>query len=156
MAMKFGLFSINAYACTAPEGAMRMARALGAPFEDRGRVTDESLAAMRAIWTDAKPSYRGRFVSFADVQAHPQPVQRPLPIVIGGRTPPAFRRAVQHGNGWYGFALDADRTKRALDGLRAAAQSPTPAAALRALEISITPRRGVSVDAAACESYAVL
>src|SRR3989441_11480265 len=41
-------------------------RALGAPFEDRGRVTDEYLAAMRAIWTDAKPSYRGRFVSFAD------------------------------------------------------------------------------------------
>ena len=253
MAMKFGLFSINAYACTAPEGAMRVARAaeatgfeslwggehvvlpdpqappspmapgelildplislaycaavtskvrlgtgiiilpqrnplvlakqlasvdalsggrliaglgvgyleaefraLGAPFEDRGRVTDEYLAAMRAIWTDAKPSYRGRFVSFADVQAHPQPVQRPLPIVIGGRTPPAFRRAVQHGNGWYGFALDADGTKRALDGLRAAAQSQPRPAALGALEISITPGRGVSVDAAACETYAVL
>jgi len=41
-----------------------------------GPVTDEYLAAMRAIWGDAKPSYQGRFVSFANVQAHPQPVQR--------------------------------------------------------------------------------
>jgi alkanesulfonate monooxygenase SsuD/methylene tetrahydromethanopterin reductase-like flavin-dependent oxidoreductase (luciferase family) len=69
-------------------------RALGAPFPDRGRVTDEYLAAMRAIWTQTQPSHRGRIVSFAGVQAHPQPVQRPLPIVIGGRAPPAFRRAV--------------------------------------------------------------
>jgi len=51
-------------------------RALGAPYKDRGAVTDEYLAAMRAIWGDAKPSYQGRFVSFANVQAHPQPVQR--------------------------------------------------------------------------------
>src|SRR5262247_1650051 len=82
-------------------------RALGAPFEHRGAVTDEYLAAMRAIWTQAKPAYQGRFVAFADVQAHPQPAQRPHPpIVVGGRTALAFRRAVQQGNGWYGFALD--------------------------------------------------
>jgi probable F420-dependent oxidoreductase len=131
-------------------------RALGAPFEDRGRVTDEYLAAMRAIWGETTPSFRGRFVSFSDVQAHPRPVQRPLPIVIGGRTPPAFRRAVQSANGWYGFALDPDATKRALDGLREAAQSQPRPASLGTLEISITPGRGVSVDAAACGAYAAL
>ncbi len=81
---------------------------------------------------------------------------RPLPIVIGGRTPPAFRRAVQSGNGWYGFALDADATQRALDGLRAAAQSHPRPAELGPLEISITPGRGVSLDAAACGTYAAL
>ena len=132
-------------------------RALGAPFKDRGAVTDEYLAAMRAIWGDAKPSYQGRFVSFANVQAHPQPLQRPHPpFVIGGRTAPAFRRAVSQGHGWYGFGLDLDATRRALDGLRAAAAETARPAALGALEISITPGRGVGVDLATCEQYAAL
>jgi probable F420-dependent oxidoreductase len=132
-------------------------RALGAPFEHRGAVADEYLAAMRAIWSQTKPAYQGRFVSFADVQAYPQPVQRPHPpIVIGGRSAPAFRRAVQQGNGWYGFALGLDGTRRALDGLREAAAQYARPAALGDLEISITPGRGVAVDLATCEAYAAL
>jgi probable F420-dependent oxidoreductase len=132
-------------------------RALGAPFEHRGAVTDEYLAAMRAIWSQGKPAYQGRFVSFAGVQAYPQPVQRPHPpIVIGGRSAPAFRRAVLQGNGWYGFGLNVDATKRALDGLREAAAQHARPAALGDLEISITPGRGVGVDLAACEAYAAL
>jgi alkanesulfonate monooxygenase SsuD/methylene tetrahydromethanopterin reductase-like flavin-dependent oxidoreductase (luciferase family) len=119
-------------------------------------VTDEYLAVMRAIWTEPKPSYQGRFAAFANVQAHPQPAQRPLPIVIGGRSPAAFRRAVQHGNGWYGFGLDVDKTKYAIAGLREAATVTQRAAALGPLEISITPGRGVSVDAATCAQYAAL
>jgi probable F420-dependent oxidoreductase len=132
-------------------------RALGAPFAERGAVTDEYLAAMRAIWSQAKPAYHGRFVSFADVQAHPQPVQRPHPpIVVGGRTKAAFRRAVQQGNGWYGFGLDPDATAQALAGLREAAQQHPRPAHLGPLEISITPGRGVGVDAAAAERFAAL
>jgi probable F420-dependent oxidoreductase len=132
-------------------------RALGAPFKDRGAVTDEYLAAMRAIWSQDNPAYQGRFVSFANVQAHPQPAQRPHPpIVIGGRTAPAFRRAVSQGHGWYGFGLDVDATGRALEGLRQAAGTTARPAALGPLEISITPGRGVSVDLATCERYAAL
>src|SRR5688572_8041413 len=104
-------------------------RALGAPFEDRGAVTDEYLGAMRAIWSMDQPAYQGRFVSFAGVQARPRPVQQPSPpIVIGGHTPAAYRRAVTLGNGWYGFALDLEATERAVAGLRRAAErSPRPA-----------------------------
>ena len=132
-------------------------RALGAPFEQRGAVADEYLAAMQAIWSQAKPAYQGRFVSFADVQAHPQPVQRPHPpIVIGGRTAAAFRRAVQQGNGWYGFALDAEGTARALAGLREAAQRYPRPAHLGEMEISITPGRGAGVDLAGAEAFAAL
>ena len=132
-------------------------RALGAPFADRGAVTDEYLAAMRAIWNQAKPAYQGRFVSFADVQAHPHPAQNPHPpIVVGGRTGLAFRRAIQHGNGWYGFALDLDGTRRALEGLREAAARHNRPSALGDLEISITPGRGVNVDRGTCEQYAAL
>lgn len=132
-------------------------RALGAPFAERGAVTDDYLAAMRAIWSQSKPAHRGRFVSFADVQAHPQPVQRPgPPIVIGGRTPAAFRRAVQSGNGWYGFALDVDATAAALDGLRQAGASAPRAAELGPLEISVTPSRGAAIDLATAEKFATL
>ena len=114
-------------------------RALGAPFEERGRVTDEYLAAIRAIWTEAAPAYRGRFAAFERVQAHPQPVQKPTPpIVIGGHTKAAFRRAVQQGHGWYGFALDTAATTRCLEGLREAAATVTRPPELPPLEISVS------------------
>jgi probable F420-dependent oxidoreductase len=131
-------------------------RALGANYAQRGAVTDDYLAAMRAIWTQPKPSYEGRFASFSDVQAHPQPAQRPLPIVVGGRSPAAFRRAVLQGNGWYGFALDVAKTKDAIEGLREAATRVDRPEHLGPLELSITPGRGVTVDAATCAQYAAL
>jgi probable F420-dependent oxidoreductase len=132
-------------------------RALGAPFEERGAVADDYLAAMRAIWSEDKPAHQGRFVSFANVQAHPRPVQRPHPpIVIGGRTAPAFRRAVGQGHGWYGFGLDPAGTARALEGLREAAGRVARPAGLGTLEISVTPARGSTVDAATAAQYAAL
>ena len=73
-------------------------RAVGAPFAERGRVADDYLAAMRAVWTQPKPSHKGPYVSFDGVQATPRPVQMPTPpIVVGGRTRPAYRRAVTQG-----------------------------------------------------------
>ena len=112
---------------------------------------------MRAIWSQDQPSHKGPFVSFANIQAHPQPVQRPHPpIVIGGRTAPAFRRAVAQGQGWYGFALDPAKTAEALAGLREAAKHVSRPAHLGPLEISITPGRGVTVDRSTAEQYAAL
>src|SRR5690348_9782877 len=94
-------------------------RALGVPMTDRGARADEYLAAMRAIWTQSQPAYQGRFVSFEGIQAHPHPRQD-LPLVVGGHTASAYRRAVQVGNGWYGFFLDLQRTAQALAGLEEA------------------------------------
>src|SRR5262249_47099001 len=78
--------------------------AIGVPLAERGRRTDEYLAAMRSIWYDERPAYEGRFVSFAGVQAYPRPA-RTVPIVVGGHTPAAHRRAVEQGHGWDGVAL---------------------------------------------------
>jgi probable F420-dependent oxidoreductase len=130
-------------------------RALGAPFAERGRVADEYLAAMRAIWTEARPAYRGRFAAFESVQAHPQPVQKPTPpIVVGGHSPAAFRRAVEQGHGWYGFALDRDTAQKCIAGLRDAAARYTRPADLPPLEISVSPRG--RIDRAAADAYAAL
>jgi probable F420-dependent oxidoreductase len=67
-------------------------RAIGANFEDRGAVTDEFLEAMSHLWYDERPAYEGRFVSFSGVDAHPRPVQRAIPVIVGGHTPSAYRR----------------------------------------------------------------
>jgi len=121
--------------------------ALGIPFAHKGARSIEYLEAMLALWTQERPRYRGRFVGFDGIQAFPRPVQRPYPpIVIGGATPQAFRRAVSHGNGWYGFALDVDATARCVEGLRAAARDVERPAALGALEISVTPTGKLDAD----------
>ena len=79
-------------------------RALGIPFAERGPRTDDYLAAMRAIWSEPAPAHQGRFVQFAGVQAYPRPVQQPgPPIVVGGRSPGAYRRAVRAGRGLVRF-----------------------------------------------------
>lgn len=135
-------------------------RALGIAFESRGPITDEYLAALRVIWSESRPAYRGRFVTFGGVQAHPRPAQRPgPPIVIGGHTAAAFRRAVEQGHGWYGFALDADGAQRCLEGLRQAAARYERPATLGPLEISVTPRPtrgGEAMDRASAERFAAL
>jgi probable F420-dependent oxidoreductase len=121
--------------------------ALGAPFEDRGERTDEYIEVIRALWTQEAPCFEGRFVSFGGIDAQPRPVQEPHPpIVVGGMSPPALRRAVRQGNGWYGFALDVDATATCVAGLRAAQQQVERPPELGPLEISVTPSVPLDAD----------
>jgi probable F420-dependent oxidoreductase len=112
-------------------------RALGVDFGRRGAITDDSLRAIRALWTETEPRFRGRFAAFEDIRFEPKPVQRPHPpIVIGGTAPPALARAAREGDGWYGFALTVEQTAplvRELARLRAALAPGRPP-----LEISLT------------------
>ena len=129
-------------------------RSVGVPFAERGRVADDYLAAMRAIWTQPKPSHRGPYVSFEGVQAMPRPVQTPIPIVVGGRTPPAYRRAVTQGHGWYGFGLDVAETQKCAGALREARRKYRRPVELGTLEISVTPPGYDVPDGAALNAYA--
>jgi probable F420-dependent oxidoreductase len=115
-------------------------RAIGADFENRGAVTDEYLDAMDRLWYDEHPEFHGRFADFAGIDAYPRPVQRPIPIVIGGHSQPAFRRAVARAQGWYGFALTPEVAAASIAGLRAAASNTSRPDALGALEVTVTPR----------------
>jgi probable F420-dependent oxidoreductase len=128
-------------------------RSVGVSFPDRGRIADDYLAAMRAVWTQPKPAYRGPFVSFEGVQAMPRPVQRQMPIVVGGRSAPAFRRAVMEGNGWYGFGLDVAGTEKFVAALRETAKRHPRPAELGRLEISITPPSYGVPDRATIDAY---
>ena len=57
--------------------------AIGAPFENRGRRTDEYVAAMRSLWTEDKPTFNGEFVSFKQAYCRPQPTQTSIPVIVG-------------------------------------------------------------------------
>ncbi|MDT5110944.1 MAG: hypothetical protein QOE20_2834 [Mycobacterium sp.] len=81
--------------------------ALGVPFERRGARTAEYVAAMRTLWRDDVASFGGEFVSFDSVRVNPKPVRdRRIPIVLGGNSDAALRRAAAWGDGWYGFNVD--------------------------------------------------
>ena len=129
-------------------------RASGAAFGERGRIADDYLSAMRAVWTQSKPAYHGKYVVFEGVQAMPRPVQATIPIVVGGRTPPAYRRAVTQGHGWYGFSMDVEDTRKSVGALREAAGKAERPKELGKLEISITPPGFDVPDQGLQEAYA--
>jgi probable F420-dependent oxidoreductase len=115
--------------------------ALGVSFEQKGARTSEAIEVIHSLWTQEKPAIRGRFWSFSGIQAFPHPVQKPHPpIIVGGHSPGAFRRAVAQGDGWYGFALDLEGTRGCVDGLEQARARVQRPSSLAALEIGVTPR----------------
>jgi probable F420-dependent oxidoreductase len=124
-------------------------RALGANFGERGAVTDEYLDAIGALWYDEHPEYHGRFVDFRGIDAHPRPVQRPIPLVASGHSPPAYRRAVRRAHGWYGYWLTPEAAAASVAGLRAAAEHVDRPVELGELEISVTPRGRMTAERAA-------
>ncbi|MBV8392800.1 MAG: LLM class F420-dependent oxidoreductase [Alphaproteobacteria bacterium] len=72
------------------------------PFEERGKVTDEYIDVFRALWTEAKPRFAGRYTRFDGIVFEPKPVQKPYPpIWVGGEGGPALRRAARIGDAWY-------------------------------------------------------
>ena len=97
--------------------------AVGVPFERRGKRADEYVAAMRALWARDGASYAGEFVNFRDVSCNPKPVAGRVPIVVGGHSEAAARRAGRLGDGFFpsiGSPLD---TMPLLDVARRAAEA---------------------------------
>lgn len=97
--------------------------AVGVPMEGRGARADEYLQAMRALWEEDAPAFSGRYVEFEGVDAHPRPLQCPLPVVVGGHSAAAHRRAVVYGEGWYGFMLDRAAAAQQIQSLTNEAQA---------------------------------
>jgi probable F420-dependent oxidoreductase len=82
--------------------------ALGADFADRGAITDEGIAAIRAAW-NGTPVIRGgsRWVASGNVLSPPPNGSRRPPIWVGGNSGPAMRRAAHHADGWIPLELPA-------------------------------------------------
>jgi probable F420-dependent oxidoreductase len=122
-------------------------RAIGAPFSQRGAVTDEAIRVLKALWTMERPAFEGRFFRFAGIDAYPRPVQRPHPpIVVGGMSEFGARRAARFGNGWYGFLTDLEATRRSLGWIRGFIAEGLRPPDLGEVEISVTPPPPVTAD----------
>jgi len=83
--------------------------ALGVSFARRGKRMDEYIAAMKAVWRGEKASLEGEFVSFKNVIMLPKPHSPGgPPLLIGGDSEAAMRRAARIGDGWYGWWNNTD------------------------------------------------
>ena len=90
----------------------------GYTWADRGARADEFLHLMQQFWTEETISFEGSHFQIQPCHMDPKPLQNPhIPIIVGGHSKPALRRAAQYGDGWYGFQLTSEQTKRFIDKL---------------------------------------
>lgn len=128
---------------------------LGISYHDRGKRADEYLKAIKVLWTEDRPAFRGKFVSFGDLQSLPRPVQKPYPpIIVGGNSAGTFRRAVKQGNGWFGYWLGPEEVAQSLAKLHEAEKRFTRPGGMDELEITITSKG--PVDRSVAEQYSKL
>jgi probable F420-dependent oxidoreductase len=81
----------------------------GTVYKTRFSLMRERLEAMKAIWTQSKPEYHGKFVDFGPMMTRPKPVQKPHPpILVGGNFPHGARRALAFGDAWMPHASRPD------------------------------------------------
>ena len=93
--------------------------AMGSPFAERGAITDETIAIMKELWTKEDPSYQGKYHSFSGMKFTPKPVQKPhIPIIIGGTSKAAIRRAACSGAAWHPTALSPEVLAQGMEYLK--------------------------------------
>lgn len=75
---------------------------VGLDFHTRGARMDECIGVLRSLWTEEVPEFHGKHYDIGPAVFAPKPVQKPHPpILVGGETPAALRRAARLGDGWY-------------------------------------------------------
>jgi probable F420-dependent oxidoreductase len=89
------------------------------PFPERGAVTDETIAVCRELWSNEDPSFNGKYAKFSNVFFQPRPVQRRVPIWVGGESGPAMRRTATLGDAWYPIGTNPQNRLDTLERLRA-------------------------------------
>lgn len=89
----------------------------------RGRRLDEALSVCKRLWTDEVIGHHGEFYDFDPVMVEPKPLQKPPPpILVGGESDTALRRAALAGDGWVGLGHTAQSVAEPIAKLRALRQ----------------------------------
>jgi len=96
--------------------------AVGVDFRTRGRRCDENVRAMREVWARSPAGYEGELFRFDPVHSLPQPAAGAVPILVGGDSEAAARRAGRIGDGYFPFGKDMDRLAHLLTVMRRAAE----------------------------------
>lgn len=107
--------------------------AVGAAWEHRGARMEEQIEIMRRLWTEDLVAHKGRFYCFEEVGFEPRPARSPVPILIGGESPVALKRAARCGDGWYGTFHTPQAAAAVIRELRAMRGGDRP------FEITVSP-----------------
>lgn len=128
-------------------------RALQVPWKNRADRTREYVEAMKALWTQQTPRFDGSYCTFPRLRSDPKPVQKPHPpILVGGESDAALRRAVEVGDGWLGFNVSPEEAAKAVQRMRQLAAEI--GRDFRSLEVSVGPHNRVpDVDLDALQRY---
>jgi probable F420-dependent oxidoreductase len=94
-------------------------QAVGLDFASRGRRVDEAIGVCKRLWTESEVTHDGEFFRFDAVAFEPKPVQRPWPpILIGGESQAALRRAARAGDGWIGMGHTFESAAKQIERLQ--------------------------------------
>lgn len=96
--------------------------AVGVPYSDRGQRFDELIDAMRALWRDDPATFHGNFIHFDQVYCDTKPAQPGgVPILVGGSSEAAARRAGQRGDGFFPYVISPETLAARMETARTAA-----------------------------------
>ena len=76
---------------------------MGVDFSKRGKIMDEQLELLKRLWTEEVVTYHGEHHTMNAVGINPLPIQRPIPVWLGGQSPRVLRRVGRLGDGWFPY-----------------------------------------------------
>jgi probable F420-dependent oxidoreductase len=132
--------------------------AVSVPYNERGRRLDEGIDACRALWRDDIASYDGKYYQFHRVHSDPKPANPNLvPLLIGGSTEVAARRAGRTGDGFFPHAISPDDFAKLIEVMNASAKEAGRDPSKIELSVSATSWKfGASLDVGIVRAYAQL
>jgi probable F420-dependent oxidoreductase len=128
---------------------------IGVPYEERGPRLDEGIAAIRSIWTESPSTFKGKFYNWDRVYSYPKPANNPVPIIIGGSTDLAAKRAGRVGDGFFPHAISPDDFGKRVEVMKKAAKDAGRDPGK--IELSVSPpmyKWGASLDIGVLKAYA--
>jgi len=93
-------------------------QAMGADFQQRGKQLDEQLTVLRELWTKPFVTFKGQYHDLENVGIYPQPIQRPIPLWIGGDSEPVLKRIAALGDGWLSYRETLETAAAKMDKLQ--------------------------------------
>jgi probable F420-dependent oxidoreductase len=93
--------------------------AIEAPWEHRGSRLEEMIEIMRRLWTEGRVAHKGKYYHFEETGFEPKPARAPVPILMGGESPVALKRAARFGDGWFGVRHTPESAAAIIKRLRA-------------------------------------
>ena len=127
--------------------------ALAQDFSNRGRRIEEQMEVLRALWTQESVTYDGSWHTIHEASINPLPVQRPIPIWIGGRDDRVLKRTAQLADGWLTQSHQLNDAPEAIERLRTYAQEAGRGPNAIGIEARVGSRRNTPAQTSGAEVW---